>query len=75
VSQQLAVAFGVAVAGGALELSSNMNGGELGLVDFHFAWFVVSGVSLLSALWFVRLPPDAGADVSGHKGKAVAPTA
>ncbi len=22
-----------------------------------------------TALWFVRLPPDAGADVSGHKGK------
>jgi hypothetical protein len=63
------VAFGVAVAGGALELSSNLSGGELGLANFHFAWFVVSGVSLVSALWFVRLPPDAGADVSGHKGK------
>ena len=73
VSQQLAVAFGVAVAGGALELSSNMNGGELGLADFHFAWFVVAGVSLISALWFVRLPPDAGADVSGHQGRLAKP--
>jgi EmrB/QacA subfamily drug resistance transporter len=75
VSQQLAVAFGVAVAGGALELSSTMSGGELGLADFHFAWFVVAGVSLVSALWFVRLPPDAGADVSGHKGKLDKPVA
>jgi MFS family permease len=67
VSQQLSIAFGVAVAGGALELSSNLTGGALGLDDFHLAWFVVAGVSLLSALPFLRLPPDAGSDISGHQ--------
>jgi EmrB/QacA subfamily drug resistance transporter len=73
VSQQLAIAFGVAVAGGALELSSQLGGGELGLDDFHIAWFVVAGVSLLSALPFLRLPPDAGSDISGHRKHAPAP--
>lgn len=73
VCQQLAVALGVAVAGGALEFSSHLTGGELGLADFHFAWFVVAGVSLLSVLWYVKLPADAGADVSGHGRKARVP--
>ena len=67
VSQQLSVAFGVAVAGGALEVSAQFMGGELSLGAFHVAWFVVAGISLLSALFFWRLPPDAGSDVSGHK--------
>jgi MFS family permease len=74
VSQQLSVAFGVAVAGGTLELSSRLTGGhELGLDDFHIAWFVVAGVSLLSALPFLRLPPDAGSDISGHRRPAPPP--
>jgi EmrB/QacA subfamily drug resistance transporter len=74
VSQQLAIAFGVAVAGGALELSSRLTaGGELGLDDFHTAWFVVAGVSLLSALPFLRLSPDAGGDISGHRKAAPEP--
>jgi len=69
VSQQLSVAIGVAVAGAALEVSAHYMGGELTLGAFHVAWFVVAGVSLLSALWFWRLPPDAGNDVSGHQIK------
>jgi EmrB/QacA subfamily drug resistance transporter len=74
VSQQLSVAFGVAVAGGTLELSSRLTGGHaLGLDDFHIAWFVVAGVSLLSALPFLRLPPDAGSDISGHRRAAPQP--
>jgi MFS family permease len=74
VSQQLSVAFGVAVAGGTLELSSRLTGGgTLGLDDFHIAWFVVAGVSLLSALPFLRLPPDAGSDISGHRRAAPQP--
>jgi EmrB/QacA subfamily drug resistance transporter len=68
VTQQLSVAFGVAVGGATLELSAQLRGAaELGLHDFHVAWFVVAGVSLLSAIPFMRLPPDAGSDVSGHR--------
>lgn len=75
VSQQISVAFGVAVAGGTLEFASRMTGGELDLEAFHIAWFVVAGVSLLSALAFWRLPPDAGNDVSGHKALKPMPKA
>lgn len=67
VSQQLSIALGVAVAGGVIEVSTRLHGGELGLFDFHVAWFVVAGFSLLSAIPFFRLPPDAGSDVSGHR--------
>ncbi len=72
VSQQLSVASGVAVAGGALELFSNMHGGELVLADFHLAWFVVAAVAVCSAIPFLRLPPDAGSDMSGHRVKPIA---
>lgn len=72
VSQQLSVAAGVAVAGGALEIASNMHGGNLSLADFHIAWFVVAAVAICSAIPFMRLPPDAGSDVSGHKVKPIA---
>lgn len=73
VTQQLSVALGVAVAGGVLELSSQITGDGLSLFDFHVAWFVVAGISLVSALPFLRLPPDAGNDVSGHRRKPAAP--
>lgn len=72
VSQQLSVAAGVAVAGAVLEVSSNLHGGELSLGDFHIAWFAVAIVSICSAIPFMRLPPDAGSDVSGHKMKPIA---
>lgn len=73
VTQQLSIAFGVAVAGAVLEISSSVTGGELGLVDFHVAWYVVAGISLLSAIPFLRLPADAGSDVSGHRRTVPAP--
>lgn len=71
VSQQLSIAGGVAVAGGVLELSSNLHGGALTLGDFHIAWFVVAAVAVCSIIPFARLPPDAGSDVSGHKVKTM----
>lgn len=72
VMQQLSIAAGVAVAGAVLELSSNSHGGELTLADFHFTWFIVAGISLLGVIPFLRLPRDAGSDVSGHKVKPLA---
>jgi EmrB/QacA subfamily drug resistance transporter len=71
VVQQISVALGVAIAGGVLELSSQIRGEPLGLVDFHIAWFVVAALAALSTFWFVRLPPDAGENVSGHRGKTI----
>ena len=67
VSQQLSIAAGVAVAGGVLEVTSNLHGGELTLGDFHVAWFVVAAVAAASAIPFLSRPPDAGNDVAGHR--------
>ncbi len=67
VSQQISVAFGVAVAGGILEISSALSGGELTLFDFQVAFFAVGGLSALAGLVYFRLPPEAGNNVSGHK--------
>ncbi len=67
VAQQLSIALGVAVAGGILEASTHFHGGTLVLADFHVAFFIVAAISALAALFFVRLSPDAGSAVSGHR--------
>jgi EmrB/QacA subfamily drug resistance transporter len=66
VGQQLSIAAGVAVAGGILEVSTRLRGGELSIIDFQTAFFVVGGLSALAGLVYLRLPADAGADISGH---------
>jgi EmrB/QacA subfamily drug resistance transporter len=67
VVQQISVALGVAVAGGILEATVQIKGTPLDLSDFHIAWFIVAAVAAISAISFLRLPPDAGANVSGHR--------
>jgi Na+/melibiose symporter-like transporter len=69
VAQQLNIALGVALAGGILEVQVKLHGGALTLSDFHIAFFIVAAVSACATLWFLRLPPDAGNAVSGHKGR------
>jgi MFS family permease len=71
VCQQLSIAFGVAVAGAILEISTQANGGTLTLVDFQTAFFVVGGLSMLAGLIYLRLPADAGSNVSGHQAIVV----
>jgi MFS family permease len=75
VGQQLSIALGVAVAGGILETSTRFHGGSLTLADFHIAFFIVAAISALAAIWFLRLPPDAGSAVSGHGVEAAKPQA
>ncbi|MEP7240501.1 MAG: MFS transporter [Devosia sp.] len=67
VTQQISVALGVAVAGGILEASVTISGAPLALADFHIAWLIVAALAAISALAFLRLPPDAGDNVSGHR--------
>ena len=69
VAQQISIALGVAIAGGLLEFTARFHGGEPNLGDFHIAWFTVAGIAAVSALFFFRLPADAGADVSGHRAR------
>lgn len=70
VAQQLNIALGVALAGGFLEVQATIHGGPLTLGDFHVAFFLVAAVSALASIWFFRLAPDAGNDVSGYGRQA-----
>lgn len=69
VLQQISLALGVALAAAILETGSTISGGHLSLRDFHAAFFIVAALSLLALLPLLRLDRDAGADVSGHRGK------
>jgi len=67
VGQQLSVAFGVAVAGAILEITTTFSGGHLTLLNFQIAFFAVGGMSALASIIYFRLPHDAGSNVSGHR--------
>jgi EmrB/QacA subfamily drug resistance transporter len=67
VAQQLSIAFGVAVAGAILEISSHHSGGTLTLFDFQIAFLAVGVLSALAGIFYFRLAPDAGSNVSGHR--------
>ncbi|EXL04052.1 MFS transporter [Aquamicrobium defluvii] len=71
VAQQLNIALGVALAGGILEVLAAIHGGPPALSDFHIAFFLVALVSASASIWFIRLAPDAGDSVSGHKRASV----
>lgn len=60
VNVQLTIALGVALGGGILEASNALRGGELILADFHLAFFVLAGMCLISTALFMRLPGNAG---------------
>ena len=66
--QQLAIGFSVAAAALTLDLSrAARSASEVGLVDFHTAFFVFGVVALAAIGMAVRLPRGAGAEVSGHR--------
>ena len=66
--QQLTLSLGVAVGAMILNLTQRWQAGPtLQAQDFWPAFLFIGGVSLLSALAFVPLPFDAGAELSGHK--------
>ncbi|MFP9136966.1 MFS transporter [Devosia sp. XGJD_8] len=58
---QLMFAMGVALGGGTLELVHRMRGeGPLVLADFQMAFFVVTAVGAIATVLFLRLPNNAG---------------
>ena len=70
VAQQVSLSVGVAIGALTLESSMRLRGASgLAVEDFTWAFLTVAGVSALSLLAFIRLPPDAGAEVSRHKSK------
>jgi EmrB/QacA subfamily drug resistance transporter len=61
---------GVGVAFGAILLNTFLllrGTPQLTTPDFHAAFYVVTAVCFISAFCFLRLKPEAGAEVSGHR--------
>ena len=70
VGQQRALSSGVGVAALVLDGLRIAEGRtELVARDFQVAFVVIAVIAGISAVMFLRLRPDAGADVSGHRGK------
>jgi EmrB/QacA subfamily drug resistance transporter len=68
VVQQLSLAAGVALAAMLLDGSRSVEGrSELLAIDFSRAFVAVGVVSLASLIWYRRLAPDAGTEMSGHR--------
>jgi EmrB/QacA subfamily drug resistance transporter len=66
-AQQLSLSAGVASGAILLHLTMNAHGVvSVQPKDFVPAFLGVGAMALASALVYVRLPPDAGAEVSGH---------
>ncbi|OVZ57675.1 MFS transporter [Pigmentiphaga sp. NML080357] len=66
--QQLAISLGVAIAAFALKLSMAARGTTvLDSFDVIPGYLVIGGAMALSVLFFRRLAPNAGAEVSGKK--------
>ena len=76
VVQQLSLAAGVALAALLLETSRTADArSQLLAVDFGRAFVAVGLLSLLSLVFYVRLAPHAGGEMSGHGAGAAAPGA
>jgi EmrB/QacA subfamily drug resistance transporter len=68
VAQQLALSTGVAVGALVVEITLRLkDAATMGVNDFPPAFLVVAAFSASAALIFYRLPPDAGAELSGRK--------
>ena len=65
-TQQVAMLLGVAVPVAILRAAGAVTGAETGLADLRLCLVVMGVVCALAALWFLRLAPGTGADVSGH---------
>jgi EmrB/QacA subfamily drug resistance transporter len=66
-AQQLSQTAGVATAALLLHLVLRVRGGDaLAAADFYPAFIGIAAIALVSVPFFLRMSPDAGAEVSGH---------
>jgi EmrB/QacA subfamily drug resistance transporter len=68
VAWQMSAGMGIALGAVALQMSSLIHGGHsiLTVSDFHVAFVMIAGVSIVSLYDAFRLDPKAGAVVTGH---------
>jgi len=64
--QQLSNGLGVALGALMLQVARHWSG-ALTVFDFHAAFALAGLLSLVSVIFFVRLHPAAGAEISGHR--------
>ncbi len=67
VAQQMSIGIGVALGAALLHLVALRHGGPPRLADFHLAFALVALLMLAGLPSFLRLPADAGSEVSGHR--------
>ncbi len=68
VAQQLFLSAGVALAAFVLELSRTFRGeDDLTVADFSVAFLVIALLTAGSAVLHMRIEPDAGSNISGHR--------
>jgi hypothetical protein len=74
-AQQLSQSVGVGTGALLLYAMLAMHGRTVSSVaDFSFAFAVVGAISMLSVPFFLRMAPDAGAEVSGRAPLAPTPS-
>jgi EmrB/QacA subfamily drug resistance transporter len=65
---QVSSVAGVALGALLLNIAQGLHGHDsLSLADFRFTFVMIGIIGVLSALAFMRLPHNAGAEVSGHR--------
>jgi hypothetical protein len=68
-AQQIFLTLGVGIGALILHLSQSFRGATaMEAIDVVPAYLVIGVLSLLSVFHFIRLAPDVGAEMSGHKG-------
>ena len=68
VAQQMAMGLGVAVGAALLHaVAAVMGHAQPSLGDFHLVFALLAMLTLCGLPTFLRLPAEAGAEISGHR--------
>jgi EmrB/QacA subfamily drug resistance transporter len=67
VVNQLSLATGVAIGGGALAGARLLHGGDATLNDFHLSFYLTAAIAIISTVIFVRLPSAAGQHLTSRR--------
>ncbi len=71
VAQQVSLSIGVALGALILQAERGLRGeAQISSADFSVAFFIVAAISAISALSFMRLPQDAGAELASMPADA-----